>query len=312
MNIKDFFLNSYGRLRSGWRFLIFLFVFIFITLPVTETIQAFLRTLPPAYSQNLLLTFLTPVFIFIIASTFLGWIFGYLLEDLPFRALGWTFSVSWFKELIIGFIIGALSICLAALLGVVFGGLSFQANRTAEASEILNTLGISLIIFVVAAISEETLFRGYLLQTITRAKLAWGGIILTSFLFATAHNANPSASIFSWVNTFLAGIWFAVAYLKTRSLWFPFAIHLAWNWFQGSILGINVSGIKELTPAPLLQAVDTSPTWLTGGSYGIEGGIACTVALLVSTAIIWFLPFLKPTEEMLRLTDEEQPKESKI
>lgn len=311
MNIKDFFLNSDGRLRSGLRFLIFLFVFIFITLFVTEAVQRVLGDLPPAYSQNLLLTFLTPIFIFIIASTFLGWLFGYLLEDLPFRALGWTFSVSWFRDSAIGFVIGALSICFAALIGFVFGGLSFQINQTATAGAILNTLGVSLFIFIAGSISEETLFRGYLFQTVTRAKLAWGAVILTSFLFATAHNTNPSASLFSWANTFLAGIWFAVAYLKTRSLWFPFAIHLAWNWFQGAILGINVSGLKELTPAPLLQTIDTSPTWLTGGSYGIEGGLACTVALIISTVVIWFLPFLKPTEEMLRLTDEEQPKKIK-
>lgn len=312
MNIKDFFLNSYGRLRSGWRFLIFLFVFIFISLPITETFNRILPNLPPEYSQNVLLVFVMPILIFAVLAIFLGWLFGYLIEDLPFRALGCSFTGNWAKDLAAGFIIGAASICFAALIAMIFGGLSFQINQTAETSAILNTLGVSFLIFTIGAISEEALFRGYMLQTFTRAKLAWGGIILTSFLFASAHNANPNASLLSWLNTFLAGVLFAIAYLKTRNLWFPFAIHLAWNWFQGAILGINVSGLKELTTTPILQAVNTGPTWLTGGHYGIEGGLACTIALTASTALIWFLPFLKPTKEMLRLTDEENPSKSGV
>ena len=75
---------------------------------------------------------------------------------------------------------------------------------------------------------------------------------------------------------------------------------------QGAILGISVSGINEITVAPLLQPANVGSTVLTGGDYGIEGGIACTIALIVSTLLIWFSPFLKPTEEMLALTSEEK------
>ena len=81
-----------------------------------------------------------------------------------------------------------------------------------------------------------------------------------------------------------------------------------WNWFQGSIFGINVSGLGELATAPIMKSADSGPTWLTGGSYGLEGGIACTIALIASTALIYLLPMLKPTEEMLALTSEEKKK----
>ena len=84
-------------------------------------------------------------------------------------------------------------------------------------------------------------------------------------------------------------------------------MHLAWNWFQGAIFGIEVSGITSFTTAPLLQEIDAGPIWLTGESYGIEGGIVCTIALIVSILLIQFLPILKPTEEMLALTGEEKP-----
>jgi hypothetical protein len=129
-------------------------------------------------------------------------------------------------------------------------------------------------------------------------------IVITSLFFASAHLANPNTSILALTNTVLAGVWFSAAYLKTRSLWLPFAAHFAWNWFQGAIFGIPVSGITRVTTAPLLVQIDSGPAWLTGGSYGIEGGIACTAALLLSTALIYFLPILKADEKMMALTSE--------
>ena len=293
MSIQDLFLNSAGRLRSGWRFLIFLFAFIFICQPVIRATADFLKTLPPQYSENFWLTFTVPVLVSALLVIALGWLCGYLLENLPFRALGISFVGNWLKESIFGLLTGAATIGFAALLAMIFGGLSFQFNKTADTNQILMTLGGSLIVFIIGAINEEVLFRGFLLQTLTRAHLAWGGVILTSFLFASAHFLNPNFVFFSWLNTFLAGVWFAVAYLKTRTLWFPIAVHFAWNWFQGAFLGINVSGITQLTAAPILQAVDQGPTWLTGGHYGLEGGFACTIALIISTAIIWFMPLEK-------------------
>ncbi|HSK73310.1 MAG TPA: CPBP family intramembrane glutamic endopeptidase, partial [Pyrinomonadaceae bacterium] len=117
----------------------------------------------------------------------------------------------------------------------------------------------------------------------------------------------PSANLLSFFNTFIGGIWLAVAYLKTRDLWMPFGVHLSWNWMQGSVMGINVSGIQDFATAPVFTANDSGPAWLTGGSYGIEGGVVSTIALIASTALIWYLPFLKPTEDMLALTSLEKP-----
>lgn len=307
MNITEIFLNAYGRLRSGFRFLIFLFVFLFLSLPLTSLFSQFISTLPPEYAQNNFVGFSFSMIISLSVAVALGAACGYLIEDLPVRALGLSFDKNFFRDLLFGLIFGAASLCLAAAIAMIFGGLSFQVNQTAQNPAILNTLTTTFIIFALGAVSEEVIFRGYMLQTLSRSKLAWGGVILTSFLFASAHNANPNATLFSWINTFLAGVWFCAGYLKTRTLWFPIALHFAWNWLQGAVLGINVSGLKELAPAPILQAIDTGPTWLTGGHYGIEGGIACTTALIVSTAAIWFSPFLKPTEDMLKLTDEEIP-----
>jgi hypothetical protein len=132
-----------------------------------------------------------------------------------------------------------------------------------------------------------------MLQTLDRSGFAWLAILLTSLFFGLVHAGNPSSTLFSTVNTILAGVWFSIAYLKTRDLWFVTGLHMMWNWTQGSIFGIEVSGLTNLASVSLLKEIDSGPTWLTGQTYGIEGGIACTIALIVSTITILAVPKMK-------------------
>jgi len=174
--------------------------------------------------------------------------------------------------------------------------------------QVIQTLLMSAALFVFAALAEEALFRGYPLQTLTRAHLAWLAILLTSVPFAAVHLKNPNVvKGFTFINTALAGVWLAVAYLRTRSLWLPVGVHWAWNWALGSFFGLPVSGITTIAPNPLLHGTDLGPAWLTGGSYGIEGGLACTIALTVSTIFIWRTRLISATGEMEQLTSDENP-----
>lgn len=308
-NSSIVFFNRFGRLRSGWRFFIFFSAFIFLSFLFGGVATILLNQFPGVdVSDGSLLFIFVNGSISLFLAILLGWLCGKYFEDLPFRALGCAFTKGWFKHLIFGLIFGALTLIAAVLVAVIGGGLSFQMNQEHGWSAILLTLLISLAIFAVAAAFEEAFFRGYILQTFSRAQLAWLAIILTSLFFASVHLKNPGAGTISTINTAIAGVWFGIAYLKTRDLWFPFGLHLMWNWMLGAFFGIEVSGLKEITTAPLFREIDAGPVWLTGEQYGIEGGVACTIALILSTAAIWFVPFLKPSEEMLSLTGEEQPK----
>jgi membrane protease YdiL (CAAX protease family) len=188
--------------------------------------------------------------------------------------------------------------------------LSFTLDTAADKSSIAASLAISFVVFAVAAAFEESLFRGYILQTLTRADLGWLAIALTSILFGAAHLANPEATAVSTLNTALAGVWFGIAYLKTRDLWFPFGIHLMWNWAQGSVFGIEVSGMQEIGGSPLLQEIDRGPALVTGAHYGIEAAIPTTIAIVLSIASIYFSKFPKPNEELLAMTSKENAKPS--
>ncbi len=309
MKTTEIFINKYGRFRSGWRFAFFLILFFSLSTIFGKSLQLILSRLPVDLEKISLFLFIFQNFILLTMALAGGYLCGKVLENLPFRALGGCFTKNWLKDLSLGLIFGAVAILFAAFVAFALGGISFQTNQTSESSSILRTLGASLLVFTIGAMAEEAFFRGYMLQTFLRADLFWFGIILTSVFFAAVHSNNPNATFLSGFNTFLAGIWLGVAYLKTLNLWFPFGIHLTWNWLQGAVLGMNVSGIKEITAAPLFLATTNNDlSWLTGGIYGIEGGFACTFALIFSTILIWFAPFLKPTPEMLAFSSQEIPK----
>lgn len=296
------FINQSGRLRSGWRVAIFLFVYFLMASIFRVAEEMAFAAIQIGDYLSKMLFFIVNSFFLLTLALLLGWSAGKFFESVPFRAIGVTFTTNWLKHLSIGIAIGASTLSFAVLIAFLFGGEQFQLNISNSASAVVSSLLVSFIVFAVASAFEEALFRGYILQTFSRSGLAWLAIILTSVFFGSVHLGNPNASLISALNTILAGIWFSIAYLKTRDLWFVWGMHLMWNWMQGSLFGIEVSGLTEITPTPLLREIDTGPAWLTGTTYGLEGGVACTIAIIISMGLIYFMPGLKSDEEMQTLT----------
>jgi membrane protease YdiL (CAAX protease family) len=289
MDISSIVFGSDGRLRCGWRFLIFAFGFIFFAVLLVEVLTKIYPIDTNADANTSAVHFLLYSLTTLIPAVVVGWLCNKFLDRLPFTSLGMSINGGSIAHFAIGLIVGALTLALAVLIPFIFGGLTFSADP-ADWNSIVRTLLLSFLVFAVAAASEEALCRGYPLQTFFHSDLKVVGILFTAFIFASGHLGNPNASALSWLNTFVAGIWFAVAYWRTRDLWFPIGIHLMWNWMQGALFGIEVSGLTDITSAPLLKEIDRGPAWLTGEAYGIEAGVACTAALIISTLAIYFLP----------------------
>ena len=290
MEAYNFFFDDKHHLRSAWRLCLFVVTFyICAELGQVLLLGGLGLVLHRPFSElaNSDWSFAAGFGSILISAALIGWACGRLFEELPFRALGCSLRPGWLKDLGIGSALGAASLLLAALLATATRGVHFSLDQV-SAGSIGKTLFSSALVFMFAAAAEEMLFRGYPLQTLTRANLAWLGVLLTSAPFAAFHLYNPHVVPgFTFLNTALAGVWLASAYLRTRRLWFPIGLHWSWNWAQASLLGLPVSGINRIAPAPLLHAMNSGPDWLTGGAYGIEGGAACTIALLVSTVVIW-------------------------
>ncbi|MGH9943233.1 MAG: lysostaphin resistance A-like protein [Pyrinomonadaceae bacterium] len=285
------FINPVGRLRSGWRY--------------TFYVCAFLATyffVAPLVGDRFRLTLLA-------VATLLGWVCGRLFEDLPSRALGWGLHRGWLRDLLLGSALGVLSLALAAGIGWVAGGLRFEFAGWGVMS--LRHIASAAIVFTLAAAAEEAVCRGYQLQTLMRSWPFWLAVLPSSAFFASGHLLNPNVSVLGVLNTFLAGIWLAVGYHRTRSLWLPLGLHWAWNWATASLLGLPVSGVVRHSGNSAWIATDVGPAWLTGGAYGVEGGVACTVALILSTLFIWKTPVLTADAELKAFTDAEVPAREK-
>lgn len=300
-------LNRAGRLRSGLRFVFFAVTFVFVLTLAQSALFSLLRA-GGAGRLSRGWSYVVQPALMLLAATAVGWLCNRLLEGLPPSALGWAPRRAWLRDLGFGTLLGALSLALGAAICTAAGSYTFSLNATASASAVAQTLASSALVFLVAAAMEEALFRGYPLQTLLRSWPAWAAFLPTSVLFALVHMDNPNVSAgFTFLNTLVAGVWLALAYWRTRTLWLPFGLHFGWNWAMGSLLGLPVSGISEISPDPVLRAADIGPTWLTGGHYGIEGGAACTAAIVASMLFLWRTRLLRADEELKRMTDAENP-----
>jgi hypothetical protein len=313
MPASDFFINRQGRLRSGWRLTIFVALFVFALVALLTALAIFAGLVMPRETFVGLLEatawgfVVQSVAMFTVAGL-VGWGCARLIEDLPWRSLGWALHRGWLRDLLLGTGLSAAAILLLALVGWAFGGYRFGLNGGAGWGPVLQTLAVSGLILLLGAAAEEMLFRGYPLQTTLRSWAPAVALVLPSVAFAFVHLGNPNVSpAFTFANTALAGVWLAVAYWRTRSLWLPLGLHWGWNWTMGAVLGSPISGITEITPQPVLRFEDAGPVWLGGGAYGFEGGAACTLALVLSTVFIWRTRLFAPEAELRQFTDGENP-----
>jgi uncharacterized protein len=309
MGLQDVFINKVGRLRSGWRFALYVFTLITLSFLLATAVRVAFVVGRNLVSIPHASYFANAVFRFTELATALlaGYFCARVLEGLPWRSLGLTLHKGWVRDLILGSVIGIAGLALGVGVAAAGGGLRFSFIGTGLLFAAVKTLLAFSVLLLIAALAEEAMFRGYPLQTFSRAGLVWFGVVVTSLPFGLAHLWNPNvAAGITFVNTVIAGVWLALAYLKTRSLWFPLGVHWGWNWALGWVFGLPISGLN-LVSNTLLTGQDLGPAWLTGGSYGIEGGVAGTVALVVSILFVWRTRLVSATPELLKLTSEENP-----
>ncbi|HMM80590.1 MAG TPA: type II CAAX endopeptidase family protein [Pyrinomonadaceae bacterium] len=296
MTLSTIFFDTSSILRSGWRAFFFL-VFYGLVSVGTQTLLVIATGYLMKETSDQRLLGLGGLFVSTILAGAVAWLCGRIFERLPFRAFGAAFSTGWLKHLLIGNALGFAAIVIAILPALIGGDLQFRLSEE-PLSVLAYQIGLSFVFFAFGAAFEEALFRGYILQTFARSGLAWLVIGLTSILFGVVHLTNPAADAVSTANTILAGVVFSLAYLKTLDLWLPFGLHFMWNFAQGSIFGIEVSGLKFLSPITLFVETDHGPKWLTGEAYGIEGSVGCTIALLVLIGAMYLLPSLRPAPQL--------------
>ena len=179
--------------------------------------------------------------------------------------------------LLAGLAVFSVAVGVAAIVGV------YRVIGQGDLSGLVPAL-IAAAIF--PAVSEELVFRGILFRWLEEWGGSWVALLVTSALFGAAHLMNPNASPIAAVGiAFEAGVMLGAAYMLTRSLWLPMGLHAAWNFAQGEIYDIPVSG----TPVHgMVDARLCCDPLLTGGGFGLEASlIAIVVATLFGLWLLW-------------------------
>ena len=112
-------------------------------------------------------------------------------------------------------------------------------------------------------------------------------LTISSVLFGALHLANPHSTLISSICITTAGFLMGAAFIYSRNLWMPIALHFAWNFTQSGIFGAITSG-NEKTKS-LLEAKIQGPEFITGGAFGPEGSIQAIAFCAIGTIIILIL-----------------------
>jgi hypothetical protein len=131
----------------------------------------------------------------------------------------------------------------------------------------------------------------------------WPAVMTMSVIFGAMHLNNPNSSLLGSVNTVVAGILLSLAYVRTRSLWLPFGIHVGWNVGLGFVLGFPLSGLDL---ASLWTTGVAGSDTILGGGYGPEGGLLATFIFASSAVIVSHSTSIRPSTRAYRGAGERQ------
>ena len=207
------------------------------------------------------------------------WLWVRFAEKRPFRTLGFR-ADRWVMRYGRGFLVGMVMFALAAGVPWAMGFYRLNGVPLAIAGSLVVLFG-----WLVQSAAEELLFRGWLLPVLSVRYGVPLGVLVSAALFAAAHSLNPHLNVLAILNLALFAIFAALYALHDGSIWGIAGAHAAWNWMQGNVMGIPVSGMQPVGGS-WLSLVESGPDWLTGGAFGAEGGLAVSLVLAVGIALL--------------------------
>ncbi|MFC1561851.1 lysostaphin resistance A-like protein [candidate division KSB1 bacterium] len=290
--IKQTFVNRFGHIRAGWRMAIYIITSIFCLIPVIVIFVIFGNISPQQNESELLSVPYILLYVAINTALIISALVSLkLIDRRPFGILGINLYAGWFREFSTGLGLGFVLLTVIFLIFWITG--LVQVTIGEMNTVVLSSMSLYLALFLFAGATEEFLMRGYLFQASIEGSRNWIAVLIFSLIFSLLHFANPNWSWSGAINIFLAGVLLSVAYIKTRSLWLPIGLHMAWNWTQGPLWGMNVSGISTVNS--FLVSIPRGPDLLSGGEFGAEDSLISSVFITGLLWYVWKVNWIKPS-----------------
>jgi len=275
-------ITSAPRIKYGWLRAVLFFISFFIFIAVFDLIGIAIVSSISEYSfeeyisdtdllmenKMMLLMMVSQLF----GTLFTVWLFQKFVNRESFTSIGLEFS-GYKDDFVSGLLLGV------GLIALGFGTLyifNFLSVASIQFSLIDQLFYLSL--FAVVSLNEEIAIRGYILQNLSSSFNKYIALVLSSLVFMIMHIGNPNMSAVPLFNLFLAGLLLGVYCIHKNNLWFPIGAHITWNYFQGPVLGFEVSGND--VDSIFIQSLNGSEL-ITGGEFGFEGSIILTVLMII-------------------------------
>ncbi|HET6936989.1 MAG TPA: CPBP family intramembrane glutamic endopeptidase [Nocardioides sp.] len=274
-----------GRLRTGWRLLVFLGLLLAVSVAEARLRHALEGRLPDIYDGVVrALAFAAMIAAVLVLAR-------RLLDRRPVADLGFHISRRWWTELGLGAGLGAVLMLGTLCVELAMGWVRITDTLVPSPGQpFAATILFGLVAAAAVAFGEEASFRGYPIKNLTESlgTSRWAAVAAVSIpalFFALAHVSNPGATWLSTVNTVLFGLLFGTAYLLTGELALPIGLHLAWDFLQGFGFGVVNTGAQYGSVLELAPNGASGTHW-SGLPYGVEAGAMGTVTMMIGFVLL--------------------------
>ena len=136
--------------------------------------------------------------------------------------------------------------------------------------------------------TEEIMMRGYMMPRIAGRLGVPFAVFFSSLCFSVMHAGNAGFSVVALINLVLIAALFALIALRDGHIYRVCAMHTLWNFCQGNLFGLEVSGNPQSASIFASGYTKMSNDLMSGGSFGPEGGL-CVTIVIVCAFVIFFL-----------------------
>lgn len=277
--IEPIFIGSSG-LRTGWRLLLYVAAFYFLTYAVLFLSSPLISLIPETRLQKYYLLLIEDCIQFVAAV--IPAIAMARLEQRLFFDYGLPFRQAFGRNFWLGALWGTASLTVLLVLMRVVGVFNF-GSVVAHGMSALKFAVFWGALFLVVAFYEEFITRGYTQFTLTQGIGFWPAAVVLSVIFGAFHLLNPGENWHGALGAGAIGLFWCFTLRRTGTLWFGIGMHAAWDWCETFLYAVPDSGI--IGPGHFLKSTFHGSPWLTGGSVGPEA----SVLLFVVIAAMWAL-----------------------
>ncbi|MGO8793741.1 MAG: lysostaphin resistance A-like protein [Candidatus Sulfotelmatobacter sp.] len=295
------FLKGPNGLRAGWRLLIFYAILLPTGYGTYRIVDGAINRLHADYNSPLIAIVSTAALdlVVLLVSSIMGKMEGRTLGDygLPWRR-------AFCKQFWQGAAVSLVSLATLLFALRLAGALSFS-SLALHGAYIWKYAASWAVMFFLVALLEDSVYRGYLLFTLTAGIGFWPAAVVTSLWMGGMHFLNPGGHGLGPVITTVYCLVTCLVIRRTGDLWMPLGIHAAWDW---AIIFVGVPSGGQMEKHHLFNTQLHGPTWLTGGTYGPEASWP-NLVLLITWGIFFSLwlhgvKYPNPAAVQVRVSNE--------